>query len=163
MSVPLTRMSRTALAKPAARPAQPRSNALAQIHIARKQLGLDEDTYRAMLFGVARVTSSAQLDHAGREKVLAHLRACGFKAGPPKTPTPDRPRNMSHPERGAMLGKVEALLLDAGRPWNYAHAMCKRMFGIERVDFAHEGQLHKLIAALEVDKRRRAEAGEVKP
>lgn len=142
--------------KIAAQPAQPRGNALAQIHIAKKQLGLDDDTYRAMLFGVARVHSAKDLDHGGREKVLKHLRACGFKPAPPKAPTPGRPRNMDHPERGPMLGKIEALLLDAGRPWAYAHATVKQMFGVADVSFCHEGQLHKLVAALEVDKRRRA-------
>lgn len=145
--------------RPAAQPAQPRGNGLAQIHIAKKQLGLDDDTYRAMLWGVARVRSAADLDHAGRAKVLAHLKACGFKSKPPTKPTPGRPRNMDHPTRGPMLGKVEALLLDAGRSWAYAHGMAKQMFKVDALDFCHEGQLHALVAALEVDKRRRAMKG----
>ncbi len=49
------------------------------IKIAQKQLGLDDDTYRAMLWSVARVKSSTELDFAGRKKVLDHLQACGFK------------------------------------------------------------------------------------
>ena len=76
--------------RPAAQPAQPRNSGLAQIHIAKAQLGMDDDTYRAMLWGVARVRSSKELDHAGRAKVLAHLVACGFKARPPKAGTPGR-------------------------------------------------------------------------
>lgn len=144
---------------PAAQPAQPRGNGLAQIHIAKKQLGMNEDTYRAMLWGVARVHSAADLDHAGRAKVLAHLKASGFKSRPPTKPTPGRPRNMDHPTRGPMLGKVEALLLDAGRPWAYAHEMAKHMFKVDALDFCHEGQLHDLVAALEVDKRRRNRNG----
>lgn len=146
--------------RPAAQPAQPRSSAMAQIHIAKKQLGMDEGTYRDMLWGVARVRSSKDLDHAGRAKVLAHLKACGFKSAPPKQGTPGRPRNMNHPTRGAMLGKVEALLLDAGRPWAYAHSMVQHMFQVADVAFCHEGQLHDLVAALEVDKRRRAARGQ---
>lgn len=143
-------------ARPAGRPAQPRNSALAQIHIAKKQLGLDDDTYRDMLWAVARVRSSSQLDHAGRAKVLAHLVASGFKVSAPKLPTPGRPANMDTPDRGPMLRKIEALLLDGRKPWAYAHDMCKHMFGVDRVDFAHPGQLHSLVAALEVDKRRRA-------
>lgn len=139
----------------AAQPAQPRGNALAQIHIAKKQLGLDDDTYRAMLWGVARVHSAADLDHAGRAKVLAHLKHCGFKSRPPTQPTAGRPRNMDSADRGPLLHKVQALLLDAGRPWAYAHQMAKHMYQVDAVDFCHEGQLHKLVAALEVDKRRR--------
>lgn len=139
-----------------ARPAPPRGNRLAQIHIAAKQLGMDEATYRDMLWGVARVRSAKDLDHAGRERVLEHLRRCGFKPAPPRKPTPGRPRNMDHPTRGPMLRKVEALLLSAGRPWAYANGMVQHMFGVDDVSFCHEGQLHALVSALEVDKRRRA-------
>lgn len=49
------------------------------IHVARRTLGLDEDTYREMLIHVAGVGSATDLDQTGFEKVLKHLRACGFK------------------------------------------------------------------------------------
>lgn len=49
------------------------------IHIAKQQLGMDDETYRAMLWSVARVKSSTELDFAGRKKVLDHMQACGFK------------------------------------------------------------------------------------
>jgi len=140
--------------RPAAQPAQPRGSALAQIHIAKKQLGMDDDTYRAMLWGVARVRSAKDLDHAGRSQVLKHLVASGFKPAPPKAGTPGRPNNMAHPTRGDMLGKIEALMLEAGRSWAYIDGVARQMFGVDKVAFCHEGQLHKLVAALEVDKRR---------
>ena len=145
-------------ARSLARPAQPRNNALAQIHIAKAQLKMDEETYRAMLWGVARVESSKDLDHAGRAKVLAHLTASGFKPAAPKTPTAGRPRNVADEQRGPMLRKVEALLLSAGRQWAYAHSMAKRMFEVDDVSFCHPGQLHKLVAALQMDKARRSTA-----
>lgn len=138
------------MARQLARPAQPRNNALAQIHIAKAQLGMDEETYRAMLWGVARVKSAGDLDHAGRAKVLAHMKASGFKdkrAGKPR-PAPDR---------AAQISKIEALLADAGRPWDYAHGMAKRMFAIERVDFCTPDHLQRLIAALVYDQQRRRE------
>lgn len=148
----------TALRRPSlplARPAQPRNNALAQIHIAKAQLGLDEGTYRAMLWGVARVKSARELDHAGRAKVLAHLKACGFKSASPKAPTPGRPKNIESAERGPMLQKIEAMLLDEGRAWAYADGIAKQMFQIETVAFCAPHQLHKIVAAMEVDRRRR--------
>ena len=147
-----------AAGKPAAHPAQLRDNALAQIHIAKKQLGLDDGTHRDMLWGLARVRSAKDLDHAGRQKVPAHLKASGFKSAPPKTPTPGRPsNNMQTADRRPMLSKVEALLLSAGREWEYAHSMCRHMLHKERLEFINEAELHKLVAALEVDKKRRAE------
>lgn len=54
------------------------------IKIAQKQLGMDDETYRAMLWTVARVHSSTELDFAGRKKVLEHLEACGFKRTKPQ-------------------------------------------------------------------------------
>jgi phage gp16-like protein len=147
-------------ARQAAQPAAPRNNRLAVIHIAKAQLGMDDETYRAMLWGVARVRSAKELDHAGRERVIAHLVASGFKAKPPKEPHAGRPRNMDHPSRGPLLGKIEALLLDAGRDWAYGHGMAKRMHGVADLAFCHEGQLYTIVQALEIDKRRRAGRGQ---
>ncbi|MBN8479499.1 MAG: regulatory protein GemA [Burkholderiales bacterium] len=67
-----------------------RSNELAKIHIAKAQLGLDDDTYRAMLWTVARVRSAKDLDAGGREAVLLHLRGCGWKDTAPAGGTPYR-------------------------------------------------------------------------
>lgn len=63
---------------------QLRNAELAQIHIARAQLGIDEDTYRAVLWTVARVRSSKDLDWTGRKKLLEHFRAKGWKPTAPK-------------------------------------------------------------------------------
>jgi len=49
------------------------------IHVAKRELGMEDDTYRDMLFAVARVRSAAELDFTGRKKVLDHMKACGFK------------------------------------------------------------------------------------
>ncbi len=63
---------------------QLRNAELAQIHIARAQLGLDEETYRDVLWAVARVRSSKDLDWTGRKKLLEHFKAKGWKPAPPK-------------------------------------------------------------------------------
>lgn len=54
---------------------------LAAIHIAKAELGWDDDHYRDILWAVCRVRSSGMLDHAGRKRFLAHLRACGWSGG----------------------------------------------------------------------------------
>lgn len=49
------------------------------IHIGKTALGLDDDTYRAMLAGqCGGKTSSKQLTPRERQKVLSHMKACGF-------------------------------------------------------------------------------------
>lgn len=63
-----------------------RARQLAAIHIARVDLGMDDDTYRAMLYAVCRQRSAADLDHAGRAAVLDHLRGLGWR---PRRSGPD--------------------------------------------------------------------------
>ncbi len=58
-------------------------NDIAKIHIAKNDLGMDDEIYRAMLWMCARVKSSKDLDHAGRAKVLEHLKSRGWKPKPP--------------------------------------------------------------------------------
>jgi len=60
-------------------PADYRRVELGKIHIAKKSLGLDDDTYRDVLWAVCRVRSSADLDSQGRFKILAHFRSLGWK------------------------------------------------------------------------------------
>ncbi|ASJ24134.1 gp16 family protein [Laribacter hongkongensis] len=114
---------------------------LAKIHIAKKDLGMDDDTYRAMLTAVAGVSSSRDLDDKAAAKVLRHLRRCGWKPAFGQRPHAARSRE-------ALLGKVEALLADGGKHWNYAHGMARKMFGIDQVHWLDDEQLHKLVAAL---------------
>lgn len=132
---------------------------LAKIHVAKKQLGIDDDTYREMLWAVARVRSSADLDYTGLQKVLAHLTSRGFKAAQGRRPHPGRPANINSEDRGPLLRKIEALLTDAHREWEYAHSMARRMFHVEHCQFCEPEQLHALVVALVKDQRRRGRIG----
>lgn len=131
----------------------PRNPSLAKIHIAKKQLGLDDDTYRAMLLQHGGVSSSKDLTPLGAAKVLQHLEKAGFK---PKAGNGKRPKPAAG--RAALIGKIEAQLADAGRPWAYAHAMAQKMFKVDKVEWLDEAQLGKVVAALAYDAKRRAKA-----
>ena len=86
-----------------------RQKDLAKIHIAKKQLGLDDATYREMLLQVAGVESAADLNAAGRRQVLAHLGRSGFSARR-RSKYPGRPMNMDRGgSRADQLKKIEAL------------------------------------------------------
>lgn len=52
---------------------------LAKIHIAKKELGLDDDTYRAVLMRVTGQASSAGLSFDQMDEVLAEFKARGWK------------------------------------------------------------------------------------
>jgi len=65
-----------------------RNRDLAMIHIAAQQLGMSDDTYRDMLWSIGRVRSAKDLDQGGRDAVLAHLRACGWRDSGHRRPSP---------------------------------------------------------------------------
>jgi phage gp16-like protein len=132
-----------------------RTRELATIHVAKKQLGLDDGTYRDMLFTLTRKRSAGDLDHAERQRVIEHMRKRGFTR-PVAAPAPrSAGRKPEVPaDRQALVNKVEALL--GARPWEYARAMAKRMFKVDQLEWASAEQLRSLVAALEYDKRRRA-------
>lgn len=126
-----------------------RRRELAKIHLAAKQLGMDRAAYEEMLWTVARTKSAGTLDAAGRARVLDHLKACGFK---PKTA--GRPHNIRSSDRRAQLGKIEAFLAEATRPWSYADALAKRLCKVDSLTFCNAEQLGKIIAALAYDAQR---------
>jgi phage gp16-like protein len=94
---------------------------LAKIHIGAAALGLiqgnDREGYLAMLWSVARVRSSKDLDAQGRERVLEHLRACGWADSKPFV-RGRRPDN-------AQAAKIRAL-------WHALHAAGHVNDGSER-------------------------------
>lgn len=125
-----------------------RQRDLARIHCLKRDLRLDDDQYRTMLWVVARVETSAELDTHGRLAVIEHLEAHVAKAKGNTPPQyPGRPRNADQVDRRE-LKKIEALLTDAGLPWPYADSLARRMFRVERVAFCGSDQLTAIIAAL---------------
>lgn len=123
-----------------------RKRELAQIHVAKSQLGIDEDTYRAMLWTVARVKSAADLDWAGRKKVLDHLKAKGFKI---------KSRPVPAVNKIGLVSAVRASLIALGnKPDAYADGMARHMFAIERFEWCDLVQLRKIIAALGYQQKR---------
>ncbi len=130
-----------------------RNALLAKIHIAVHQLGLDDDTYRDILQSRYRVRSAGKLAEWQMLDLLNDFRAKGWndKSAPPATRA--QPINIAI-DREALIGKIEALLAEARRPWAYAHAMAKRMFGSDRLEWLAPDQLHRLVAALMIDARR---------
>jgi phage gp16-like protein len=138
---------------------------LAVIHMAVKQLGIDDDAYRDMLFAIARVRSARDLNHEGRQAVLAHLKKSGFRPRGRGTGVEGQksPRagwewvNAAAPDRQPMLWKIRRLLVNAGRDRAYVDGIIAQN-GYPRLEFCDAGRLHALIAALNYDARRRTKA-----
>lgn len=137
----------TAATKPRQTAASIRNRELAQIHIARAQLGMEEEAYRNILWTVARVTSSKDLDWAGRKQVLDHMKACGFKVRPKKLATAHTPLAMSKEQIEA---KIATQLKALNQNWPYAYGVGRRIFPkIARFEFLTAEQLGTVSSALE--------------
>jgi phage gp16-like protein len=77
----------------------------AVIHVAKAQLHMADEDYRAMLARVAGVRSSNELDDAGFERVMSELERLGFR-------TVKRPSQAERPEGMAtaqQIGRIRGL------------------------------------------------------
>lgn len=84
-------------------------SALKAIHVARRQLGLDDDDYRAMLERITGKSSSSLLTAVESGRVLDEMRRLGFQPIARKSPTGKAALS------GPYAGKLLALWLSA---WN---------------------------------------------
>lgn len=127
-----------------------RNAQLAALHIAAKAAGIEGEEYRDALEAVTGRRSAARLSSAGLDKAINH-----FSGGAPRRRwKPDPPA-----EKAKQIGKIRALLYDAGRVEAYAEAILQRLTGSEHrvpLAWATNKQLQGVIAALEYDRRRRA-------
>lgn len=78
------------------------SSLIGTIHIAKKQLGMDEDAYRGFLAGVTGKTSCAAMSSRELWRVVEALKKVGF------TPTSGTKK-----ESPSQMGKIRALWLSA--------------------------------------------------
>jgi len=124
---------------------------LSKIHIAKKDLGIDDDTYRALLMRVTGAQSSKDLKPAQMDAVLSEFERLGWE---PKRNT-GRLAPKASPEREKLVKKIGAFLTTTGRSWAYADGMAKRMYKVERTEWLNPKQLQGVVAALEYDARRR--------
>lgn len=114
------------------------SKSIAAIHVAKKQLGLDDDSYRDALHRATGKSSASAMTEGERQKALEHFRSLGFKA---------RSTGRRKPLEGRFAAKLQALWI-AG--WNLGLvrdrddrallAFIKRQTGIDHVRFLRHGQ-----------------------
>jgi phage gp16-like protein len=125
---------------------------LAQIHIAKQQLGLSDDDYRAILARTAGVSSSKDLTDRNVGAVLHEFKRLGWQPKAPKR-AGRVPNTLNKREQ---MAKIEALLSEMGLSWEYAQAIARRQTGIERIDWLKtEAQFRGVIAALDVEHEKR--------
>lgn len=123
-----------------------RNRELAVIHVAKKQLGLADADYRALLSERFGVITSAALKDQERRDLIAEFEHRGFR----------NPRYVrARVNDSNMLARIRVVLGKAGRPLAYGDALAKRICGVDRLDWCTDEQQRKVLAALEADRRRR--------
>ncbi|MDM9647726.1 regulatory protein GemA [Rhizobium sp. S163] len=135
------------------------STSIAAIHVAKKQLGLDDDTYRAKLARITGKHSVKDMDEPERQKVLSVFRNEGF------TPAPTARRSSGRQQlTGKFAKKLQALWIAA---WNLGIvrnrddaalvAFVKRQTGIDHTRFlVYADDANRAIEALKGWMRREA-------
>lgn len=149
--------------------AEQRKALLAKIHVAKKQLGLTEDEYRALLDGHFGAASAADLGLTDLKRLVLVMADYGFKPskgharrGATRKKTIPATLEQDDLGREPLMKKIEAQLAEKGRaegtdvPWGYAVAILKRQSGGVTRCFEHATpeQLRGVIAALTRDARR---------
>lgn len=123
---------------------------LAKIHVAKKQLQLDEDDYRQILYDEARHGSAGDCTEAELERVLKRFEALGFKPLPKAGPVVAN-RPAQHPvARKARALWISLYYLGAvDSPSEKAlESFAKRQLKCERLVWADQRQGYKLIEGL---------------
>lgn len=122
---------------------QLRRSELAKIHIAKNDLGLDEDSYRDILWTICRVKSSADLDSKGRFKLLHHFKHLGWKPKKGKA---------SADRKGGKIRSLWIQLREAGKIMdsseNALRTEIEKLTGCSDIRFCTEAQKSHVIECL---------------
>ncbi|GLR51250.1 regulatory protein GemA [Shinella yambaruensis] len=113
------------------------TSSIAAMHVARKQLDLDEDVYRAKLVAITGKSSAKDMTEAERQKVLGEFRRIGFQ--------PARGRSTARRQlTGKYAKKLQALWIAAynlglvdDRDDQAMLAYVKRQTGLDDTRFLH--------------------------
>lgn len=127
---------------------QNRRALIAKVHVAKKQLGLNDDDYRAVLLRIGGATSAADLSDTKLADVISEFSRKGFttKARPVGTPRPaDHPVALKARALWISLHQLGAI----DNPSEPAlEAFACRQLGVPKLQWANQAHGYKLIEAL---------------
>lgn len=148
-------MTAAARARAPARPARfaadpQRRVMIAKLHLAKKQLAMADDDYRDLLARATGARSAADCSRAQLEAALAEMARLGFTAQPKSAASAAR--------KGAFTpaaSKARAMLISLGlmgvirdSSEKALEAFARRQLGVDRLAWADQAQVYKLIEAL---------------
>jgi phage gp16-like protein len=125
----------------------PRRRMIAKIHVAKKELGLADDDYRAVMLRVASQDSAAKCTDAQLVAIVKEFERLGFNAQSRSGVA----RAADHPSaKKARALWISLHQLGAVRNPNDAalEAFATRQLGVERLQWANQALVYRLIEAL---------------
>lgn len=127
---------------------------IAKIHVAKKQLGLNDDDYRAVLLDVGGAASAADMADAKLVAVVRHFEARGFTATARKPGTPRRADSpMALKARALWISLHQLGAIEDGSE-AALEGFARRQLGVTKMQWADQAQGYKLIEALKARAQR---------
>ena len=126
---------------------------LAKVHMAKKQLGLQEDAYRPLLERVTGKASAGDCTEAQLARVLEEFKRLGWQAtaAAAQHVRGGRTRQADHPsakKARALWISLHQLGVVRDPAERALESFAKRQLGVERLQWADQGQAYRLIEAL---------------
>jgi Protein of unknown function (DUF1018) len=139
-------------------PQKIRQAELAKIHLAKKQLCLDDEAYRAMIERITkgRTDSSAEMTEAERRALLDEFARKGFQASPPRAREDDFIALSPNHPGAAHLKKLMACAFElerigavrSGSTSRWIQKFVRKITGVERLQWLNAADANKVIEAL---------------
>jgi len=120
---------------------------VAIIHVAKKQLALEDEGYRAVLQHCGGVTSAADLDDAGFQAVMTYFERCGFQSTSKKANFGNRP-GMASPGQVAMIRRLWGQFTAGEGTDATLGKWLNRQFKVSAIRFLPVDKAPKVITAL---------------
>ncbi|WP_088158846.1 gp16 family protein [Achromobacter xylosoxidans] len=118
------------------------------IHVAKRELAMDDDAYRQLLEAVTGQRSTAAMNEEQLDQVVKHMKRCGFKVR--LQPKPSRPLDLHAESR-----KIRALWLllhDLGAIRSSSEealaTYVKRMTGVDALQWTNGRQTERVIESM---------------
>ena len=127
--------------------AQHRRSMLAKVHIAKVQLRMTEDDYRAVLLRETGRTSAGDCDQAELHRLLSAFQRLGFdaKARPRGARPADHPAARKARAMWISLGLLGAIKDPSEKA---LESFARRQIGCDRLQWANQALVYKLVEAL---------------
>lgn len=129
--------------------AQRRRSLIGKVHVAKAQLGLDEDTYRGVLLRTTGQTSAAQCTEMQLIAAIEDFKRLGFKdqakAGPRSVKRADHPSARKARSLWISLHQLGAV---KNASEHALEAFAARQLGTAKLQWANQSQCYRLIEAL---------------